>query len=199
MTGLDLENDRICEVALIRREPDGSVTRFDSLVRPDCPMSESATRVHGMRLSDLEQAPSFEAIAEHVLTMLQDALVVGHHVAVDWYFMARELAECGHVPPEPPLMDTLEMSRRLFAFPQNDLSSVCERLDVVLENAHRAMADAQATLEVFDKMVKVTDPNDNLCLREWSELIRMLAPKRSLREFQQRVFEGSISGEKCRC
>jgi DNA polymerase III epsilon subunit family exonuclease len=187
MTGLDLEEDRICEVGLVRRNLDGSIETFESLVRPQAVMSEAAFAVHGISPEELAGAPAFAEVSEEVLRMLDGAVLVGHHVPVDWHFLIRELRECGHSPAEAVMLDTLQMSRRLFAFPQNDLTSVCSRLEVPRGEAHRALSDAYATFEVFNKMVALTDPDDSLTIDEWGELITMLAPRSSLREFQQRV------------
>jgi DNA polymerase III epsilon subunit family exonuclease len=187
MTGLDLENDRICEVGLVRRNVDGTVETFESLVRPGAKMSEAALAVHGISPELLVEAPTFGELGAEIGRLLKGALLVGHHVAVDWHFLRRELSESGTPYDDPMMLDTLEMSRRLFAFPQNDLASVCTRLGIELSQAHRALPDALGTFAVFEKMIELTDPDGALTVSDWAELIKMLAPRSSLREFQQRT------------
>ena len=187
MTGLDLEQDRICEVGLVRRNTDGTIETFDSIVRPESPMSEAAFAVHGIGKELLADAPAFAEVSGEVVRMLEGAVLVGHHVPVDWHFLVRELRDSGNETVDPVMLDTLQMSRRLFAFPQNDLTSVCARLEVELGEAHRALSDALATFAVFNKMVELTDPENSLTVNEWAELLTLLAPRSSLREFQQSV------------
>src|SRR5574342_52338 len=75
--------DRICEIAVLRCEGSRVVTSFDSLVNPDRPISPGAARVNGLRDSDLLGAPHFAEIAERVLTLIQDAVIVCHNVPFD--------------------------------------------------------------------------------------------------------------------
>lgn len=187
LTGLSPQADRICEVAVVR----GQVGRVDgelqSLVRPRAPMSQGALACHGLTGSMLAGAPTFGEVAQDVVGMLEGAVVVAHNVPFDLGFLHRELEEAG-LPLAPPVtLDTLLMARRLFAFPKNNLGEVCEALGVVLEQAHRALADARATFAVFSRMIEVLDPEGTLTVGELSELVEALAPNSPLRLRQQKL------------
>ncbi|MDD5720632.1 MAG: exonuclease domain-containing protein, partial [Candidatus Krumholzibacteria bacterium] len=46
-TGIDVQRDRIVQIALIRIEPTGQRRSFTSLVNPGVPIPAAATAVHG--------------------------------------------------------------------------------------------------------------------------------------------------------
>ena len=90
--------------------------------------------------------------------MLSRAVPVAYNAEFDRDFLLAELARAGGSPqPLPPAarkgiewIDPLVWAREL----QHDersksLGEVCERLGVPLEQAHRAVHDAEAALEVF--------------------------------------------------
>jgi len=181
MTGLDPERDRVCEVAIVRGRNGRIESTYQTLVRPNRAMSQSALSVHGITSEMLADAPEFHEIAKEIKQQLEGAILVCHNVPFDIGFLHREmdLADC---PLDPPVtVDTLMIARRLFAFPRNNLATVCEGLKVPLNNAHRAMGDAQATFNVFFRMAEILDPKETVTVRELAELVAALAPDSPLR------------------
>jgi len=176
MTGLNPELDRVCEVAIVRGSGGKIEVEFNSLVRPDREMSSSALRVHGITEDMLKGAPAFEKVAPRVAEMLDGAVLVCHNVPFDICFLHREMAEAGRPLAPPVSMDTLMIARRLFAFPRNNLETVCEHLKVELVNAHRARGDAIATFEAYWKMVNIVDPTGDVTVGELLTLLEALAP-----------------------
>jgi DNA polymerase III epsilon subunit len=149
-TGLSpARGDRIIEIALVRREPGEASVGWSVLVDPERPIPPAATRVHGIVDDHLIAAPTFSAVADEVLEHLEDAALVAHNAPFDLSFLDAELARLERPRPALPVIDTLRLARRHFDFPSNDLATVCRSLGVALEGAHRAEADAAATLEAL--------------------------------------------------
>lgn len=192
MTGLDTARDRVCEVAVVRREGE-RIVEFQSLVRPPVPMGRSARRVHGLSDADVADAPDFRDIADEVFAILDGAAVVAHNVHFDLLYLARELAEAGRALPSGPIVDTLLMSRRLFAFRKNDLTSAAAALEVPQEGAHRALVDARTTLRVYDRMLEVIDPVGVVTMGDLLELVDALAPNSPLRQRQAQVLADAFA------
>ena len=196
MTGLDPQQDRVCEVAIVRGRNGRVESTYQTLVRPNRVMSHSALSVHGITSAMLEDAPEFHEIAEEIQGYLKDAILVCHNVPFDIGFLHREM-DLANVPLDPPLtVDTLMIARRLFAFPRNNLATVCESLGVSLNNAHRAMGDAQATFSVFCKMAEILDPHGEVTVRELAELVAALAPDSPLRLQQQGILKKAFRNRK---
>lgn len=186
-TGLDPVRDRVCEIAIVRRDSDGTKRVFHSLVAPAVRMSPAAAQVTGIRDDMLRGQPVFQEIAEQVREMLTDAVVIAHNLPVDLDFLMREFDESSLSLPPPVGLDTLEISRRMFAFPRNGLSEVCKRLQVPLGEHHRARSDAEATLRVYDKMTEILDPLSEVSVAELLGLMGALAPNSPRRLLQQQV------------
>jgi DNA polymerase III epsilon subunit family exonuclease len=181
MTGLDPAQDRVCEVAIVRGRNGRVESTYQTLVRPNRPMSPSALSVHGISAEMLADAPEFHEIAGEIEQQLAGAILVCHNVPFDIGFLHREMDLASH-PLQPPLtVDTLMIARRLFAFPRNNLATVCTGLGVPLHNAHRAMGDAQATFAVFFRMAEILDPDRTVTVRELADLVSSLAPDSPLR------------------
>lgn len=196
MTGLDPTSDRVCEIAVIRREPDGSTRAFQRLVRPPVPMGKGARKVHGITDEELAEAPPFSEVADEVLALLEGAVFVSHNVPFDLGFLELELAEARRSWAAAPAFDTLEIARRLFAFRKNNLAAVCQELGVLQEGAHRALADARATLGVALRMIEILDPEGRLALGELLDLLGALAPNSELRLRQQKLLREALEGRR---
>jgi DNA polymerase III epsilon subunit family exonuclease len=187
MTGLSPDGDRICEIAVCRGQHGRIEREFQTLIRPVVPMSKAARECHGITDRMLFGAPIFGEIAGDIVDSLRGAVVVCHNVDFDMGFLHREIDGSPVVMPPPVTLDTLLMARRLFAFRRNGLAAVCGELGIQLTNAHRALADARATFEVFQKMVGALDPNGDVTVRETADLVGALAPDSALRLQQQQI------------
>ncbi len=186
MTGLSVERDRICEIAIVRRDGE-AVEEWSTLIAPGVSMSKSAMRCHGLSDADVADAPRLVEVAQRIESLLEGAIFVAHNAPFDLGFLQRAFASCGRELPAVPVVDTLLMARRLFAFPRNDLRSACDRLGVTLEGAHRALTDARATADLYVRMVEALDPSGTVTLGELDALLGALAPDSPLRLAQRQT------------
>ncbi len=192
MTGLDPQKDRVCEVAVIRANGPEVLAEYQALVHPGVKMTTSARKVHGISDEMLDRAPRFRMLAADVAELCADAVIVSHNVTHDLDFLLKEFEAAG-VPFAPAAaVDTLLMSRRLFAFNKNNLHLVAEQLGVPTEGAHRALLDARITFAVWHRMLEVLDPRGVVTLRELAALIDALAPNSPLRLMQSRTLKDAF-------
>jgi DNA polymerase-3 subunit epsilon len=145
--------DRICEIAVLRCEGDEVIDTFDSLLNPERPLSPGAARVNGLKDSDLKKAARFIDVAERVMALVKDAVIVCHNVPFDLGFLSSELGRINKLLPTVLTLDTLEIAREYFDFDSNSLQSIAEWLDINVENAHRALDDTSTTREVLKYFV----------------------------------------------
>jgi DNA polymerase-3 subunit epsilon len=141
--------DRICEIAVLRCEGDEVIDTFDSLLNPERPLSPGAARVNGLKDSDLNKAARFIDVAERVMALVKDAVIVCHNVPFDMGFLSSELGRINKYLPTILTLDTLEIAREYFDFDSNSLQSIADWLDINVENAHRALDDTFTTREVL--------------------------------------------------
>jgi DNA polymerase III epsilon subunit family exonuclease len=162
-TGLSAQRgDRVVELAIVRAEHllDPKPKEFSVLINPDMAMPATAEGIHGIGDHMLVDAPRFGAIVEPMAAMLKGAIFVAHNARFDLGFLE---AECDKAqvdfPEHGPIVDSLRVARTLFAFPSCGLGALSNRMAVDLTNHHRALADAQATLQVLRQMIATVDPH----------------------------------------
>lgn len=144
---------RICEVACLQLRGGVSIGQMESLVDPGRAISPGAYQVNRIEAEMLAGAPSFGQIAGSLLDLMAGAVLVAHNAPFDLGFLASELQIAQLPPPEGPVLDTLVLSRRAFAFASYSLSAVSRALAVPSEPTHRAMADVETMRYVLNEIL----------------------------------------------
>ncbi len=82
-TGINIKQANIVEIAAKRLNALGNeVKKFDRLVKPPGGnIPRAATKVHGIRSEDVEDAPSIETVLPEFYNFIQDSILVGHNAA----------------------------------------------------------------------------------------------------------------------
>ncbi len=195
MTGLDPQHDRVCEIAVVRAEGGRIVASYQTLVRPPVPMSKGAIKVTGLTNEQLESAPVFADVADQVRAVLDGAVMVAHNAPFDLAYLHREYEAMGSSLPPPVTVDTLEMSRRLFAFSKNNLVAVCQKFGIQAAPSHRALDDAHACHQVYRHMCELLDPHGTVTIGELLDLLGALAPNSPLRLRQKRLIREAFAAK----
>ncbi len=144
---------RVCEIACLRLMDGVHVSQFESLVDPGRPISSGAYRVNRISADMLLDAPTFDQVAENLLSLMDGAVLVAHNAPFDLGFLAAELELARLLPPEGPVVDTLALVRRTYSFARNGLQAVASALDVETGPAHRAMGDVLTTCRVLERIL----------------------------------------------
>jgi DNA polymerase-3 subunit epsilon len=152
-TGGYSEGNRITEIAIIITDGYKIIDRFESLINPGVLIPPFITGLTGIDNSMTDDAPYFNEVAEEIHGYLKDCIFVAHNVSFDFSFVKSELAEAG-IELKVKKLCTVRLSRKIFpGFPSYSLGNLCRFLNVEIENRHRAGGDAEATYEVFTKLV----------------------------------------------
>lgn len=151
-TGQSKSKDRIIQIAIVLIE-NGQVTKqFSSFVNPEIPIPGFIQELTNISVLDVENAPTFNEIAQQVYTFIEGAIFVAHNVAFDFSFLQAELNRAQMPKLYCKQIDTLELCKILF--PTSDsyqLGELAKDLNIELENAHRADDDALATAKLLQK------------------------------------------------
>ncbi|OGS02017.1 MAG: hypothetical protein A2204_03330 [Elusimicrobia bacterium RIFOXYA1_FULL_47_7] len=166
-TGLSaIYNDRICEIGVLRLDPDGTITQWESLINPCRFLSPGAAAVNGITNAMVENAPKFCEVADKLLDMITGSVLVLHNAPFDLSFINMEFENCGIKMPDVKVIDTLIVARQHFNFPSNTLGNIAQHFNIEVSGKHRALADAETTHKIF--------------LRIWEEL-----SKRGIADFDK--------------
>jgi DNA polymerase-3 subunit epsilon len=134
-------SDRIVEIAILTMDCDGRVhDEFETLVQPLRDIGP--TWIHGIEASTVQRAPTFADVAHHVASRLNDAVIVGHNVRFDMRMIGNELLSAGIDIDWGSSLDTLRATGC-------KLGQACAEHGIVLDDAHRAIADARATAKLL--------------------------------------------------
>ncbi len=156
-TGLDPKCEKITEIGAIRVENGVLAKTFSALVNPDKPIPENITALTGISDEMVKDCPKIDEILPKFLEFCGDAIAVAHNARFDISFVKAACTELG-LEFSNKTMDTVELSKELF--PQekkHNLEVLCNRLEISLENHHRAVDDATATANAFIKMMNIKE------------------------------------------
>lgn len=150
-TGKDASVDRVVEVGIVVARGGEVVERRNWLVNPGRPIPKEASDVHKISDDDVKDAPAFEKVAAEVAAMLEGCIPAAYNAAFDKAFLTNELARAGvALRRDVEWLDPLVWARELQQGERSRaLGEVAARLGIALENAHRAMDDAEAALKVL--------------------------------------------------
>ena len=152
-TGLKPRHHRITEIAIICVNADGENLTWSTLVNPERGIPRQVARLTGIDNQMVAGAPRFASIAQTVLELIGDRLIVGHNVDFDIGFLNAELARCGRPKIINQSLDTLALADALLTgLRKLALIDVARHLGVEHTRSHRAVADAEATLGVLAKL-----------------------------------------------
>ncbi len=150
-TGVDVERDRIVQIAVIRVAPDGSRKTYESLVNPEQPIPPEATAVNGISDDDVREAPTFVQICAEVEAMFADADLAGFNsVRFDQPLLEHELERAGSALTFKDARH-LDAMRIFHQKEKRDLGAAYKLYcGTELSGAHNALVDTTATLDVLD-------------------------------------------------
>ncbi len=163
-TGLFAATDRIVEIGAVKFEAGGAeVGRFESLVRPDRPVSPGAYRIHGLGEKELSGAPPIREVLADFLDWIGPAdrvVLLAHHARFDAGFLGAELARLGRVIPRYEIIDTLALARfRLPGALNHKLDTLASVVGLEAEGPfHRAVADSLRVKELWLRLDGANGP-----------------------------------------
>jgi len=150
-TGTWVDRDKIIEIAMIKCTPQGERETYEKRVNPGIPIPPVITQLIGISDEDVKGAPAFKDIAQEVIAFIEGCDLAGFNASrFDLPLLRREIYEAG-----------LKLNWEHFkVFDAQKVYHLNEKRDLTaaynfycnksLENAHSALADTQATLEVLE-------------------------------------------------
>lgn len=155
-TGLDPDKDRILEVAAVRFTLENTMGSYESLVDPECIISEESIAIHHITQDMIQGKPKIKDILPTLLTFIGNDILVGHGVSFDivWLEKAAERAGMLTTLKNNRTLDTLRMARLYGESPVNSLDFLRQHFNIEPEGAHRAMSDVIVNMEVFKRLSK---------------------------------------------
>ncbi|CAN5363713.1 hypothetical protein BH09ACT8_BH09ACT8_04540 [soil metagenome] len=139
-TGL-YSKDRVVEIAIVTLDRNGVITdEFNTLINPA--RDVGSTWIHRITPSMVGSAPLFADVAGHIAARVHGAVCVGHNLRFDARMISAEMQRVDIDVDWGSGLDTLSVTGC-------KLGQACADYGVVLDGAHRALADARATAHLL--------------------------------------------------
>lgn len=153
-TGMSPVHNRIIEIGAVRIEHDGSMSTFQTLVHPETTISNQITRLTGITNEMVANAPTFAEMGQDFLDFIEGSRLVAHNARFDLAFLMESLGRTPGLPLwESGAYDTLMLARKAYpGLPSYSLKNLKHALqlgEMVEGTAHRALYDAEITMELF--------------------------------------------------
>jgi DNA polymerase-3 subunit epsilon len=149
-TGTNIGADRICEISVIKLNPDGSEEVATWRVHPGIPIPLESSLVHGIYDEHVKDEKRFKELGQDIAEFISDSDLAGYNSnKFDIPMLMEEFLRAGVV---------FDLDNRHFVDVQNIFHQMEQRTlkaayqfycDKQIINAHSAEADTRATMEVL--------------------------------------------------
>ncbi len=152
-TGFSSVTNHIIEIGAVKVENGKIVDRFSTYVNPQEPIPYRITKLTTITDADVMDAPTIDQVLPEFFAFCEGCVLVAHNASFDTGFI-KENARKLELPYAYTHVDTLAMARVLLPqLAKFTLDHVAKTVGVSLENHHRAVDDAEATAEIFEKFI----------------------------------------------
>lgn len=159
-TGLSVTEDRIFEIAVVTFEGDRITDPFCEMMDPTRPLSDAAREKTGVSEEQLRGLPTFAHFAPDILRRMEGRVIVGYNLlGYDLPLLQAELRRVGLELPTCHIVDVLIFARALMPGGRHRLEEAVRHFGVTMDTAHRASADAEATVRLLLAMAKDLPPD----------------------------------------
>jgi DNA polymerase-3 subunit epsilon len=161
-TGLNVIRDRIVQIALVKLYKNGDPpAEFTELVNPGIPISEESMAIHGITPKDLANKPTFRQLAQKIWDFIGDADLAGYNSnRFDVPMLMEEFARVG-MEFDVSKRRLIDVQRIFYKMEPRTLKAAyrlyCGKEMV---DAHDALADVRATIDVFKGQLKTYEGVD---------------------------------------
>jgi DNA polymerase III subunit epsilon len=149
-TGINITNDRILEIAVIKVMPNGEVHKKVNLVNPTIPIPAESSAIHGIYEDDIKDKPTFKTLAKEYARFMEGADLAGFNILkFDIPMLVEEFLRA-EVDFEYSRRKIIDAQKIFHLMEKRTLSAAYKfYLNKELKDSHSAEADTQATMEVL--------------------------------------------------
>jgi DNA polymerase-3 subunit epsilon len=155
-TGFDIETagkypleSEICEIAAVKYRNGKLAETYQTLVRPQMPMSAEVIKIHGITNEMVEKALRIHEVIADFRKFIEGTYLIAHHAPFDMGFLTVAMEKANIPLPTLPVICSSRLSRKIIVGSENHkLQTLIPFLGIEQGAAHRALDDARACLQV---------------------------------------------------
>ncbi len=154
-SGLNPIENEIIEIGAVKFEKGERVGDFSVFIKPKYEVPEFIKMLTHITDEQLNSGISLEKALLRLKNFCENKTVICHNTSFDINFINTKLSEIDESYLKNEILDTLELSRIYLPFiSDHKLGTLTKHFDIELNNAHRAIYDAEATGYLFLKLAE---------------------------------------------
>lgn len=151
-TGLSPVEDRILEIGAVKVEGGEIRERYEALLNPGIRISPRIQELTGITDEMAAAGKDTRTAVGELVEFCGDLPLLGHNILFDYSFVKKNAVNFG-LKFEKEGIDTLKIARMLLPDVEHkSLTSLCCHYGIVHERAHRAVDDACAAMELYQRL-----------------------------------------------
>jgi len=154
-TGINITNDRIIEIGIVKIMPDGTKLVKRKLINPTIPIPQGATEIHGISDEMVKDAPTFKVAGNEIMQFIDGCDLGGYNSnRFDMPLLIEEFSRVG-IDFKIDDKKMLDVQKVFHLMEQRTLSAAYKfYCNKTLEGAHSAEVDATATWEILEAQIE---------------------------------------------
>ena len=158
-TGLSFRTEKITEVGIIKIRNGEVIDEFECFVNPEKPIPQEVVEVTHITDDMVKDAETIDKVIPKIIDFIGDSVLVAHNADFDIGFLKHNFAEYGY-SLDNTYIDTLRLAKVIFPdMKKYKLGLIADKLDIVVEVAHRALDDVKTLVAVFNVMIQKLKEN----------------------------------------
>lgn len=153
-TGFDKDYNEIIEIGAVKVVEGKIVEQFQTFICPENEIPKHITDLTTITNDMVKDAPFIKDAITDFYKFCENCTLVGYNVEFDIGFIKSAGAKA-NLLFDNKSSDAMELAKSKLYLPRYKLINVVEALNITLNNAHRAIADAIATAYVFLKLNEI--------------------------------------------
>ncbi len=151
-TGLEASRSEIIEIGAVKIRKGKIIETFQTLVKPSGKIPDEIVAITNISDDMVKDALSIKQVLPDFYKFCHGSVIMAYNIDFDYKFISMFGKKIGLVFDHKQI-DVMYLARSYIRGLKNfKLSTVCKKLNVSLENAHRAVNDAMATAHVVLKL-----------------------------------------------
>jgi DNA polymerase-3 subunit epsilon len=149
--------DAITEIGAVKVRGGVVLGEFATLVDPQRSIPPQIVQLTGITTAMVCDAPTIGAVLPTFLEFARGAVLVAHNARFDIGFLRAAADQCGIRWSRPQVLCTVQLARRVLSreeAPSVRLAALARLFAVATEPTHRALDDAQATVDVLHALIE---------------------------------------------
>lgn len=171
-TGFDSSINHIIEIGAVKVVEGKIVDKYSTFINPGVKIPAKITELTSITDEDVRDARPIEQVLPEFLAFCEGSVLVAHNASFDVGFITAKAKNLG-ITIDFTVLDTVSLARMLLPkLSKYKLNVVAKELGISLENHHRAVDDANATAEIFEKFIEMLKEREILTMKALNEANR---------------------------